>query len=608
MIGRVLSGRYIVDERVGSGGMAIVYRGRDRIKRQTVAIKVLRPEYEKDEEFVSRFSREAEAASKVSHENIVNMLDVGIDGDLRYIVMEYVDGSTLKDMIREKGPIEPRRAIPMAIRILAAVDHAHRNGIVHRDIKPQNILVDKHGIVKVADFGIARLKSSQTTHLQADGQLVALGSVHYFSPEQARGDQADEKSDLYSVGVVLYEMLTGCVPFDGDTDVAIAMKHINEQPKSMLEYDLKVTKALDEVVMRAMAKDPAQRYQTAAEMAADLRRADQNPKGGFVRYPKDAQDGQGDDRGGKGEERGFFRRFVCMAVIVAILGLLVLAGWYIIGRYGRVTVPYVVGAHEDEAASTMQETGLRVEIEEIYNEQYPSGYVVSQSLEGGTRIDADSTVRLYVSMGSQWYYLDNYAGAQENAAVASIEEAGGTAQVEYVLSDESGPGTVLAQSLEPGYQNKEQTVVLTVSGRVVTMPDLTGLTVEGAQALIEAEGLANGTVNEEETPDTASGIVIDQSVPTGVGVLAGSAIDLTVSARGEELYRPRAPFELMIPLENLNVEIELKTPAGDTIKAYQGTLPRGMALITLQSADFGEHTVTVRMNGVLMETTKLLFE
>ena len=215
MIGRLISGRYRIEAVVGTGGMAVVYRAQDLRKKKTVAIKVLRREYESDMEFVRRFSREAEAAAKVSHENIVNLLDVGIEGDTRYIVMEYIDGQTLKQMIQSEGSIHPEVALRMTIRILAAVDHAHRNGIVHRDIKPQNILVDREGRIKVADFGIARLKTAQASQLDQNGN--ALGSVHYLSPEQARGEIADEQSDLYSVGIVLYEMLTGTVPFDGDT-------------------------------------------------------------------------------------------------------------------------------------------------------------------------------------------------------------------------------------------------------------------------------------------------------------------------------------------------------------------------------------------------------
>ena len=261
MIGRLISGRYLIEAQVGMGGMAVVYRARDQQENRTVALKVLRPEYQGDEEFVHRFSREAEAAAKVFHENIVNLFDVGIDGDMRYIVMEYVDGQTLKEMIREEGRIHPDVAIRMTIRILAAVDHAHRNGIVHRDIKPQNILVDRDGVVKVADFGIARLKASQTTRLNSGS---ALGSVHYISPEQARGEVADEQSDLYSVGVVMYEMLTGHVPFDGETAVSVALMHLNDAPKSIRADNPKVSRALDEVVMRALCKDKKRRYQSAA--------------------------------------------------------------------------------------------------------------------------------------------------------------------------------------------------------------------------------------------------------------------------------------------------------------------------------------------------------
>ena len=255
LIGKTLDGLYTVRELIGTGGMAVVYRAYDKIRKRTVAIKVLRPEYESDEEFVRRFSREAEAASKVSHENIVNMLDVGIDGEVRYIVMEFVDGQTLKELIREKGRIPPDQALRMTIRILAAVDHAHRNGIVHRDIKPQNILVDRQGRVKVADFGIARLKTEQKTQLDENG-ASALGSVHYFSPEQARGEVADEKSDLYSVGVVMYEMLTGRVPFVGDTPVSVAMQHINDAPPPITDYAPETPPAVVAVVMKALAKNP----------------------------------------------------------------------------------------------------------------------------------------------------------------------------------------------------------------------------------------------------------------------------------------------------------------------------------------------------------------
>ena len=277
----IISGRYELKEIVGTGGMSVVYRAWDLKYGREVAVKVLRREYIEDEDFIRRFNHEAQAASKMSHPNIVNMLDVGQDGEIRYIVMEYVKGQTLKELIRKSGRIRPARAVQMTMRILAAVDHAHRNHIVHRDIKPQNILVDENGVVKVADFGIARLTTSSSTLTQNDGNV--LGSVHYFSPEQANGLVADEKSDLYSVGVVLYEMVTGQVPFDGDSPISVALKHVREAPRSTRTLNPEISRGLDEVILKALDKDSSRRYQSAAEMAQDLKKAMRMPGGGFVR-------------------------------------------------------------------------------------------------------------------------------------------------------------------------------------------------------------------------------------------------------------------------------------------------------------------------------------
>ena len=271
---KILADRYRLVEQIGMGGMAIVYRAIDMRTGHNVAVKVLRPEFNQDAEFVGRFQREAEAASKMTHHNIVNLLDVGMDGENRYLVMEYVQGKTLKELIQEKGRLNPQVAAQVTIRILSALQHAHQNGIIHRDIKPQNILVNADGHVKVADFGIARMADSSTL---TRGDSV-MGSVHYFSPEQASGQAADARSDIYSCGVVLYEMLTGEVPFDGDTAVSVALKHVSEEPRSMRELNPAISRALDEVVMRALAKDGARRYQTAAEFAGDLRKAVVHPR------------------------------------------------------------------------------------------------------------------------------------------------------------------------------------------------------------------------------------------------------------------------------------------------------------------------------------------
>ena len=610
MIGRVLSGRYVVEAVVGTGGMAVVYRAYDRVRKQTVALKVLRPEYESDEEFVRRFSREAEAASKVSHENIANLLDVGIDGDVRYIVMEFVDGQTLKEMIRAQGRIKPDQALRMTIRILAAVDHAHRNGIVHRDIKPQNILVDRQGHVKVADFGIARLKTSQTTRIDGENGGSALGSVHYFSPEQARGEVADEKSDLYSVGVVLYEMLTGQVPFDGETSVSVALKHVNEEPKSMRLYQSGISKALDEVVMRALCKDASKRYQTAAEMAADLRRTITHPRGGFVRYPQDPEEAERQREARRRKRQRDHRRLVKLAVIAGVLLALCVAmvvSWFFLVR-NQVSVPSVVGLAQDEALDALEAANLPASVETAYSEEFEAGLVASQSVEGGTRVREGTAVSLVVSAGSQWFYMDDYLGLTESEALSLLATSGARSVTADYVQSEAADGIVLAQTPAQGWQTKDTPVVLTVSGQSVRVPSLEGLTLEGAQALLEAEGLTPGAVSEMAASDLPWNTVVEQSVPPETEVLAGTVVDLTVSADERSLYSPESPFSVVVPIDGLRVEITIQTPSGDEAVAYTGELKAGTHSVELTSEEPGAHVVRVYLDGVLMDSTELTFD
>ena len=610
MIGRVLSGRYVVEAVVGTGGMAVVYRAYDRVRKQTVALKVLRPEYESDVEFVRRFSREAEAASKVSHENIANLLDVGIDGDVRYIVMEFVDGQTLKEMIREQGRIKPDQALRMTIRILAAVDHAHRNGIVHRDIKPQNILVDRQGHVKVADFGIARLKTSQTTLVEGENGASALGSVHYFSPEQARGEVADEKSDLYSVGVVLYEMLTGQVPFDGETSVSVALKHVSEEPKSMRLYQSGISKALDEFVMRALCKDASKRYQTAAEMAADLRRTITHPRGGFVKYPQDPEEAERQREARKRKRQRDHRRLVKLALIAGVLLVLCVAmvvSWFFLVR-NQTVVPFVVGMTQDDAIDALGAASLPASVDTAYSEEYEAGYVVSQSVAEGSRVREGTAVSIVVSVGSQWFYMDDYIGLMEDEALAALSTSGAkSVTADYIQSDEAD-GTVLAQTPAQGWQPKDTPVVLTVSGQSVRVPSLEGLTLEGAQALLEAEGLTLGAVTETDASDLPEHTVVEQSVPADSEVLAGTAVDLKISESEPSLYYPASPFTVAVPIDGLQVEITITMPSGGEAVAYSGELPAGTHQVDLSSSEPGEHVVRVYLDGVLMDSVEVTFD
>jgi len=615
MIGSVISGRYVVQAIVGTGGMAVVYRAFDQKKNRIVAIKVLRPEYESDEEFVRRFSREAEAASKVSHENIVNMLDVGIDGDMRYIVMEYVDGQTLKEMIRQRGSIHPDTAIRMTIRILAAVDHAHRNGIVHRDIKPQNILVDNQGRVKVADFGIARLKASQTTNLE-EGSTTgsALGSVHYFSPEQARGEVADEKSDLYSVGVVMYEMLTGQVPFDGETSVSVALKHVNEQPRSMRDHQEGISKALDEVVMRALCKDPSKRYQTAAEMAADLRKSISHPEGGFVTYPKDPKEldalkqEKEERRRQKEKERRKLHRTMLLCAGIALALVLAAGLWYMTNTANTYVVPDLVGQEQLMAQDALERLGGGSEVNYSYSEDYEEGIVISQSRRAGVRVKQSVPVVLTVSRGSQWYYLEDFVGQPlEDAEDALRAQGVESVDVNYVQSD-APVGSVVSVSPEPGRQSKDAPVIFSVSGQRILMPSVIGFTLEDARKLIEAEGLQLGTVTETEAVDALPGTVVAQSEAEGAELLAGAVVDVTVNQARGTLYYPISKLSVVVPLNGSDVQLVMVAPSGNAREVYHGVLNAGTYRIALDSEEPGQHTVNITMDGVLMESRTVNFE
>ena len=611
MIGSVISGRYVVQAVVGTGGMAVVYRAFDKKTNRVVAIKVLRPEYESDEEFVRRFSREAEAASKVSHENIVNMLDVGTDGDLRYIVMEYVDGQTLKDMIRQRGTIHPNTAIRMTIRILAAVDHAHRNGIVHRDIKPQNILVDNQGRVKVADFGIARLKAAQTTRVDDGEGVSAMGSVHYFSPEQARGEVADEKSDLYSVGVVMYEMLTGEVPFDGDTSVAVALKHVHEAPKSMCARNAEIPKALDEVVMRALCKDPTKRYQSAAEMAGDLRKAISRPQGGFVKYPKtpEEEDREREERKKqRAKDKQRLKQLMTGTIIAGIVLLMLAGGWYFSRTVNTFVMPDLVGQEQMQAQDALEQLTASVDTEYSYSEAYEEGIVIAQSHRSGTRVKYSEPVTLTVSRGTPWYYLEDCAGqAAEEAADALVAQGVESVSIEYIQS-EAPAGTVVSQTPESGMRRKDEAVRLTVSGQRILMPNLSGLTLDSARALIEAEGLVLGTVSEGYAADAQPRTVIGQAVTPNSQVLAGTVVDLTINQYQPRVYYPTSKLSVVVPLNGSNVRLVMTTPSGERREVYTGLLNAGTYRIALSSDQAGSHEIEIEMDGVPMERQTIVFE
>ena len=568
MIGRVISGRYVVEAVVGTGGMAVVYRAYDKIKKQTVAIKVLRPEYESDEEFVRRFSREAEAASKVSHENIVNMFDVGQDGDLRYIVMEYVDGQTLKEMIRENGRINPDQALRMTIRILAAVDHAHRNGIVHRDIKPQNILVDHQGRVKVADFGIACLANASQTLTQE-----ALGSVHYISPEQARGDRIDARSDIYSAGVVLYEMLTGRLPFEGDSAVSVAIQHLSSVPLAPRDIDPDIPEPLELICMKAMNSDPDKRYPTADAMLEDLEKFRKDPTVDMDYIRKELTAVQPDSeptmplptaqvatavkkrteqvRRDEPEEDVRFRDkksiaimagiFVAALVLVFLLFKLILGDFGPAGNNKSYEVPDVRGMTVEEAQLT---DGVKDVFEIVVkgalrSDAYAAGQIVEQSPEAGRSRKSNFVIEVYVAAEEEKVPMPEMTGKEYRQARIELQELNLDLQLEFLSqnSDTRAKDTVISTVPEAGEQLKKGqkiTLYISTGPKSVTVPSFVGEDIAIAIKDAQDMGLTVGQPAFDPYTEVETGRITDQSIQPGEVVDGGTQIVFTVSGTGEE--------------------------------------------------------------------------
>ncbi len=606
-----ISGRYKLIEVVGTGGMSVVYRAWDTKYDCEVAIKVLRREYIEDEEFIRRFNHEAQAASQMSHPNIVNMYDVGRDGDVRYIVMEYIKGKTLKEIIRAEGKLPPQKAVQIALRILAAVDHAHKNHIVHRDIKPQNILVDEDGVIKVADFGIARLTTSSTLTIN-DGNV--LGSVHYFSPEQANGKTADEKSDLYSVGVVLYEMLTGRVPFDAESPVIVALKHVRETPKSTRQIDLSISRGLDEVIMKSLEKDSGRRYQTAAEMAQDLKKAIRMPGGGFVKYPEGRipamrfPEGRTEERKKKlGAVLGIL---LVMLLAVALLAMTVGKG-FVQGLIEQFSVPNFVMMSEADAKTKLEEYGLSYSVDSRHDETVPKGLIAEQQPEAGSLTWPGSGVHIVVSEGKGQVMVPRLLELTRGEAIVELEKSElQPGVVVFVASSDVAAGTVIDQEPKPNeWVAAESEVKLFISATSVPVPDLIGMQLQDAGQRLRNLGLAQGTVTERYEPDAESGAVLEQSLEADSVVLSGTPVALTVAQAVPEDYRQQAKFKVTIAEDDSLVQVIMRSEQGDEQQVYSERINAGKRTINLDlnHLEAGTCDLLLYVNEELVEQKQVEF-
>ncbi len=622
---KILAGRYVLVEQIGIGGMAIVYRAIDRNTGHSVAVKVLKPEFNRDAEFVSRFQREAEAASKMTHHNIVNLLDVGMDGENRYLIMEYVKGQTLKEVIQEKGRLSAPVAVQITIRILSALQHAHQNGIIHRDIKPQNILVHADGHIKVADFGIARMANSSTL---TRGDSV-MGSVHYFSPEQAQGKGTDVTSDLYSVGVTLYEMLTGRVPFDGDSPVAIAMQHLHAAPEPIRRYAPEAPEAICHVCMKAMEKDPQYRYRSAREMASELRMAlegrvsDMQPRLAETlppAQPVPSSIRRTPVRQTTGRTRTHPRN-IRMWVMTAVVTLVVLYGLYLgtMAIYEKVvnsaTVETYVGRELAEAQRAITRSGLKAEVVEINHPTIGTGVVVMQAPQEDTVLRKGDVVVLTVSKGPASQTVPKVVGQTRQDAQTTLKAYGLTlAVVEYVVSATHEAGRIVEQYPEPGTLCESGDIIqVTISGGVAYVPRVTGRLLSEAKELLAAAGLtldANITYLETSEP-SLHGRVTSQSLSADTQVIRGTNISLTVYRVPSMMSRTKITLDLPVSDGLTSVRVTLSDEAAAEYAVYENDFPANASRrpeIELATDDPGTYTYRVYINGVFKYSNTVTFE
>ena len=618
-IGRVLAGRYQINGFIGEGGMSRVWRALDQNTGKYVAIKVLREEYSEDESFIRRFDREAQAASRMSHPNIVNLLDVGVEDDgTRYLVMEYVQGKTLKRFIQESGALRPEIAAQIIIRVLAALQHAHQNGVVHRDIKPQNILIDKEGTVKVADFGIARMANAQTVS-QTDESV--MGSVYYFSPEQARGAAVDARSDIYSVGVVFYEMLTGKVPFTGDSPVAIAMQHLQTAPIPPAEVNPSVSSALDFVVLHAMEKKPRRRYQSAEEMLRDVRLAMEHPDT-ILAAREEAERREKAERERERRSKSVRRRVrVMRAALVTVFSLLLVGaiigtGYFAVQRVvdeksSLVEVPAVIGRMKEDAITLLISAGLEPAV--TYDE-YPrvkENLVADQSVAPGQKVEKGSFVTITVSRSVYETNIPTVTGVPLSEAQEILTNAGLVVSEIETQPSEAANMIVIQQLPDAGTNaHKGDSVKLIVSGGIVVMPSLQGMTRDQAEQTIIAYGLTLAGVYEEVVSDPAQiGVVTSQAPAMYSEILPGAAVTFTIGKPSQTLYAATVDIDLSAMNDGATLTVDLLDSEGNRVTQYTEKVEQGggSRTVTLYRETPGEAEYAVSFNGTEIYRSTVIF-
>ena len=645
MIGHELGGRYQVIERIGGGGMALVYRAHDILLNRNVAIKVLRSQFVHDEEFIRRFRREAQSAASLSHPNVVSIYDVGQEDEIHYIVMEYIEGKNLNEIIKERAPLQVDESVRIASQICDALDHAHQNQIIHRDIKPHNILIGRNGRVKVTDFGIARAVTSTT--ITQTGSVV--GSVHYFSPEHAKGVTTGEKSDLYSLGIVLYQMLTGSLPFLGESPISIALKHLQEDFEEPKKINPLIPQSVENIILRSMRKNPEERYHSAKEMLQDLetcllpeRRSESKidfhdlydeDKTRIIPAIKPLQRGAGIRQGNNErmhrEEDEYpvnkrKKKWVSPALWIGLTLLLLIAMfsvvWYVKSMLDvpEVPVPYVVNMTLEDAKSKLEEVGLIVEdpIISEYNANYPEGVVFEQSKPKDSMVKKGTSIVLSVSTAKPLSTMVDFSGKTLEEATKALIEMG-VAQNQITSdnrnSSEVELGKIITQDPLPGSEFDPETaqisIIVSKGEESIDMPDLTGLTEKEAADKLKEVNLELGDVKEDSSFTVEKGKVSKQwPYDKGTPVAPGTKITIYLSTG----YPPEAleyTFNLPVAPTQIGKKTKMRIVFADARNNGENqewgtrTIGKSQVLsVNLVLAPNKDGVVSLYRDGVFFET------
>lgn len=647
MSSKILAGRYELFEKIGEGGMSVVYKAKDMLLNRYIAIKVLKPEFIKDQKFIESFRRESQAAASLSHPNIVNIFDVGHEGNIHYIVMELVEGRTLSDLIQDEGPMPYQKVIELTKQIAAALSMAHKNQIIHRDVKPHNVLLTSGGTAKITDFGIAKAVNSSTIVDTTGGGI--MGSVHYFSPEQARGGYVDEKSDIYSLGIVMYEMLTGRVPFDGDNPVNIALMHINSEMVPPSKLISGIPPALERIVLKCTDKYQTNRFSSADELIQTLDNlefvgsvvgdamfyGDEEPEQVRPLVESDFDDGDYDDedevfekkkkkkkeKGGnkdtdKNKNKNKKKKIIIAAICAAVLILgglgIAWAGGLLNGS--PVTVPDLTDKTFEDAQGIAEEAGFKLEQgEQVTDPDIPAGNIVSQTPKADTTAKKGSTIRVNISKGPGSAEVPDVTGETPEDARELLAASGFKLGTETPVASGKRKGTIVEQTPEAGTMAERGTTVVNVTvsdGSLVKVkvPYLIGKPLDEAKALIEGAGLIPGEIKYENSDTYAANQVISQEYKANEKVAKGTAVDLVISEGPSE---PQ-DIELEIDFDDAENEmffmtVTLSDDMGtrNVIHNQQRNKSSGSETVVLQGQ--GKGTVLVIFDGVQVMRKSLDF-